>query len=489
MSVLQYPEGVNSSSDLQIWNNAAFDNGESEDSSAIIERSWSSLKPHLLDPSDSLESFSSKEKENQSPLLENSSVSSLKSPTPLPLKVLDPNGAVEKSRIKSVKGNYKLGFIEKTVSKSGAEGEVRDEGKIDKEIEEIEKEINRLSSRLEALRIEKAEKSLKMVEKRGKIVAAKFMDQKLVGKNAEEKKKIEEILAMSARNKVHRRGLSMGPSEIMAGARRGMSLGPSEIFSDTKSGQFGRKESLITPVQSIKNRRKSCFWKLQDIEEEKVTKERGKSLSVSPKSRKNLATKTQASRQAMTTVASKKAVKKEDLFGNSVQPKKLFKDGEKSVNATNKKPLRPGRVVASRYNQSISQASAMRKRSLPENDKDESNRGDKKRSLSVGKSREMLPEKKNLGTESSRVKKRWEIPSDLVVHSSESEDSSPTISVVVPEILPRIRIARCINETPRDSGPAKRVADLIGRKQYFAEDEEVVEPSFCQVLSFADDEA
>ncbi|XP_027185586.1 uncharacterized protein LOC113783602 [Coffea eugenioides] len=489
MSVLQYPEEMNSS-DLQIWNNAAFDNGDSEDSSAILKRSWSPLKPRFLNPSDSLESFSSKENENQTHQFQHSSissVSSLKSPMSQPLKVLDPNGAVERSRIKSIKGNYNQGFADKPILRSNNEGEVHDEKKIDKEIEEIEMEISRLSSRLEALKIEKAEKSVKMSEKKGRIVAAKFMDRKLVGKNAEEKKKIEESLATSAKTKVQRRGLSLGPSEIMAGARRGMSLGPSEILSDVKSRQFGKKESTITPVQPIQSRRKSCFWKLQDIAEEKVTKERRKSLSVSPKSRKNLAGKTQGSRQAVTTVASKKTVKKEEMFGNSVQPKKLFKDAEKSVTATNKKPLRPGRVVASRYNQSSSQTSAMRKRSLPENDKDENKRCDKKRSLSAGKSRETLPEKKNLGTESSRVKKRWEIPTDLVVHSSEAESSSPTTSVV-PEILPRIRIARCINETPRDSGPAKRVADLIGRKQYFAEDEEEEPSSLCQALSFADDE-
>lgn len=55
-------------------------------------------------------------------------------------------------------------------------------------------------------------------------------------------------------------------------------------------------------------------------------------------------------------------------------------------------------------------------------------------------------------------------------------------------LLPRIRTTWCINETLRDSGPAKRVADLIGKKPYFAADDEEVEPSLCQALSFADDE-
>ncbi|CAI9090382.1 OLC1v1025145C1 [Oldenlandia corymbosa var. corymbosa] len=486
MSVLQYPEGMNSS-DLQIWNNAAFDNGDSEDLSAIGKRSWSPLKPVLLNSTDSIQSLSCKE--NQSPqFLLNSSISSVKSPLPLRPKVNNNSiVTVEDSRIKPAKVNSKMGLEEKSVSWSGSDWEVRDEGKIDKEIEEIEMEINRLSSRLEELKMQKAERSAKLVEKRGfRVVPAKFMEEKKIFKNTEEQKKTDEILGMSARTKVQRRGLSLGPAEIMAGTRRGLSLGPSEIYSGLKSKEMGKKESVITPIQPIQSRRKSCFWKLQDIDEEKVTKERGKCLTVSPKLRKNLVAKAQTSRQAATTVASKKTVKKEELFGTSVQPKKLFKDGEKSITATSKKPTRPGRVVASRYNQSSSsQASAIRKRSLPENDKDESKRCDKKRSLSLGKSSESLPETKNLVPE-IRVKKKWQIPSDIVVHSSESDDLSPTISDV-PDPLPRIRTTRCAVETPRDSGPAKRVADLVGRKSCFADSEEE-ETSLRQVLNFAEDD-
>ncbi|MFS7964195.1 hypothetical protein Hanom_Chr08g00747341 [Helianthus anomalus] len=49
----------------------------------------------------------------------------------------------------------------------------------------------------------------------------------------------------------------------------------------------------------------------------------------------------------------------------------------------------------------------------------------------------------------------------------------------MPEVLlPRIRVVRYMEEAGRDSGPAKRVADLVGKKSYF--DEEAV----CQQLSF-----
>ncbi|KAK4714304.1 hypothetical protein R3W88_020211 [Solanum pinnatisectum] len=470
MSVLQYPEGINPA-DVQIWNNAAFDNGDSADFSSL-KRSWLT---------DSFESDVSS-KENQTPPFENSSSVNLS--ISMPFKPLNPNGALENSRLKLKKSISKQSVDEMSMTsrKSGKDSDFRDEKRIDEEIEEIEKEISRLNLKLEALRIEKAEKSFKIGEKRGRVVAAKFMEPKMSVKIGEEKKKIEESSSMSAKTKVQsRRGLSLGPSEIFSGTRsRGLSMGPSEIFAGTKAGKLGKQE-MITPIQPIQNRRKSCFWKLQEIEEE-----RGKSSSLSPKSRK-AAARTMASRQAVTTIASKKNLKKDDTFLSSVQPKKLFKDSEKSV-AASKKPQRPGRVVASRYNQSTNQSSVVRKRSFPENDKDETKRNEKKRSLSVGKTRVSQTENKNLGTE-SRVKKRWEIPSEIVVHASTESEKSPLSITVKPDLLPRIRIARCtINETPRDSGPAKRVVELIGKKSFFSNDEDK-EPSVCQVLSFADEDA
>ncbi|GFZ05602.1 hypothetical protein Acr_17g0011740 [Actinidia rufa] len=355
-------------SDLQIWNNAAFDNGD---------------------------------KENQSPLPRKSRVS-IK--TPAPVKPLHVNGLIGNSQ-----GNPKTnqilkpGLVEKPSLKSESEGEVRDEIKIDAEIEEIQMEITRLSSRLEALRLEKAEQKLKSVERRGRVVPAKFMEQKQSFRNLDGERKIEESSSMSARTKVQRRGFSLGPAEIATGARRGV-----------------------------------------NIEEEKVTKERGKSLSISPKSRKTIS-KTQSLRQAVTTLGPKKAAKKEERFFSTIQPKKLFKEGEKSV----KKPVKPGRVVASRYNQSSSGNSALRKRP---------------------KSRGSKPVEEALGNS----------PVEVVVHES------PVSVTKMPDLLPRIRTLRCVNDTPRDSGPAKRVAELIGRKSYFCDDEKV-EASVCQALSFAED--
>ncbi|GMP67061.1 hypothetical protein CsSME_00027177 [Camellia sinensis var. sinensis] len=480
MSVLQYPEAMNAS-DLQVWNNAAFDNGDSEDI-AIIRSSWSPLKPILVNQSESFDSLSSKE--NQSPVTEKSHVS-LK--TPAPIKPLHPNGIIGNSQENPPTTLLNHSLIEKTAFKNANKVVLRDEKKIDAEIEEIQMEITRLSSKLEALRLEKAEQKLKLLERRRRVVPAKFMEPKLSVKNAEKVKKIEEPSSMSARTKLQRRGLSLGPSEIVSGARRGVSLGPSEIFSMAKSKQLGGKQEIITPVQPIQNRRKSCFWKLQDIDEEKVTKERGKSSSVSPKSRKMIP-KTQFSRQAVTTVGSKKAVKKEDGVLSTIHPKKLFKDGEKSVPA--KKPLKPGRIVASRYNQSATGNSAMRKRSLPENDKEDGKRCDKKRSSSSSES--ILEEKtQNQDHTETRVKKQWEIPGEVVIHrglKDDDDEETPVPAAKIPEMLPRIRAVRYQNDSPRDSGPAKRVAQLIGRKSYFRNDDEDEEAPVCQALSFVEED-
>lgn len=445
--MVQFPGAMDSSADLQVWNNAAFDNGEQSEDLTGSRQSWGSLKSVFGNPKASFDSVS--DKENQGLVMENQFSSSLKSSS-TPLKPVNTYESGDKSRIKGV---LEKGFVKNEVPEMKRKKEIADEKRIDEEIEEIESEIVRLKSRLEALKVDKAERR----EKKGRVVAAKFMEQKQSVKIAEE-------LGISSTN-VNRRGISLGPVEILSGGRRGMSMGPSEILG---SGRKSSKQEAITPLQS---RRKSCYWKLQGIEEETA-----KSSSLSPRSRK-LASKSQiATRQAVTTIGSRKTLKKEETLINSIQPKKLFKEG---VAGTNKKPLRPGRVVASRYSQSTNQASAMRKRSLPENDTDNSRRLDKKRSLSPDKSRV-------IGT-GSRVKKRWDIPTEIVVRVE--GDRSPQSIVAVPDLLPRLRIARATRDSPRDSGPAKKVVELIGRKSFFSKDEDVEPESICQALAFADEES
>lgn len=325
MSVLG--ESINNKKDVQVWNNAVFDNGCNLEINQI--------------KSPSLDSFDSR-KENQSPIgLSDSTV--LGNNQSKPFKNLDS------------KSLLKPGVLDKT----------------DEEIE-IENEIRRLFAKLEAIRRKKAEENAK--------------------KKDSGVKKIQKT-----------RGFSLGPNEIMS----------------AKTKQLG-----VTPVQSAaQSRRKSCFWKLEDIEEEKFGFSRGKNLST---------------RQAVTTGGAKKTMKKDVLLREMVQPKKLF--GEQSVPA--KKPLKPGRVIASRYNQAT-ESSLVNK----------------------------------------RLKKKWEIPSE--VKRLDLDENEVCVGPVDKVVLPKIRAVRCVDDSGRDSGPAKRVAELVGKKKsYFHDDDQEVEETVCQTLSF-----
>ncbi|XP_030462348.1 uncharacterized protein LOC115682302 [Syzygium oleosum] len=467
MSVLEYPDAFDAP-ELQIWNNAAFDNGESEDSSAAVaaaaaKASWSSVNPVFVKLSESLESDDFC-KENRSPECANSRVS-LKSSVPSRVQwrqsVLEPLSAKAEDREDDKGGGGR--------------------SSIDAEIEEIEEEITRLSSRLESLRLEKAAAAAAGEEKkppRGRAVAAKFMEPKQVGigRDPDAVKRIEETtpLLSSAKPKLNRRGLSLGPVEIASSA--------------VKSRPSIKAE--ITPALSIQNRRKSCFWKLEEIDELKVTKERRKSMSMtaSPGNARKTFPKVQPQKQAATTAGSRRFTKKEEAIIASIQPKRLFKDGEKSVPA--KKPGKPGRVVPSRYNQIT--VSAARKRSFPENNnKDEGGERVDKRRASVGL---------NTQGNESRAKKKWEIPSEVVVFESKKDDSAVEAQMQTPSsirrmgsVLPKIRAVRGVKDSPRDSGAARRVADLVGRRNYFGsgneeEGELQMQMPFCQALSFIRDD-
>ncbi|KAM0981076.1 hypothetical protein ACFX2I_014209 [Malus domestica] len=87
MSVVEYQDAVNAP-DLQVWNNAAFDNEDFEGGSSVVKASWSDiLQPISLNCSS--ESFKSGcSKENMSPAI-------LKTPvcvkSSVPFKPLDTN--------------------------------------------------------------------------------------------------------------------------------------------------------------------------------------------------------------------------------------------------------------------------------------------------------------------------------------------------------------------------------------------------------------
>jgi len=323
---------------------------------------------------------------------------------------------------------------------------------IDDEIEEIESEIKRLTSKLESLRVEKAERKIAS-EKRvsgigtGRIVAAKFMEPK---KNATPKR--NGVVFKEETPK--RNGVVSDTPKSRVNWRRGMSLGPMEIAGKVMAPPV----MAITPATV--NRRKSCFWKPQESCEvipsgiTPATVNRRKSCFLKPQesceeNRRKTIFKPN-SNSVNSAVGSIKRVKKKDEVIDQVEPKKLF-EGEKSV----KKSLKQGRIVASRYNSGGGGGDA-RKRSFSENNK-------------------------GLGSE-IRAKKRWEIPIEEV-------DVSGFV------MLPKISTMRFVDESPRDSGAAKRVAELNGKRSYFCDEDDeervMVEEeggSVCQVLNFAEDD-
>lgn len=197
---------------------------------------------------------------------------------------------------------------------------------------------------------------------------------------------------------------------------------------------------------------------------------------MSPKSRLSIG-KIVDPRRPISTVGAKKAFKWEDSSPltknsiNSIKPKKLsFKDEDRVIagrgresrpaalesakkKTSSQSASKNSRVVPSRYNQTYQAAEKRTPGNLQQN---------------------LVPE--------NRVKRRW----DLQGGESKRMESSPSPSSVILEMaeaLPKIRAVRLEESiSPRDSGPAKRVADLIGRKSYFEDD------SICQLLSFEEEE-
>lgn len=528
------------SPNLQIWNNAAFDDGSASKATSSHPPPVRSVSTNPcgssldLDPS----------KENRSP----------DSAKPL---------AAHK------KPAARVAFRE-------------DDKSIDEEIEKIEGEIAGLQSRLEALRVKKAENSSTAAEAvgrmRGRIVPAKFMDLKQGTPPMPASKRMEPSPVASAG--LRRRGLSLGPLEILATPaksldpkrtaaknlwpsalkkktqespapsakvdRRGLSLGPLEIHESFTLDQPHKASG--TPLRSVQSCKKPSSQKLQDSKEVKgATKERGKSLSPKPRPPATAAKKTASdakkaagtpatvrlrqrsvslgpaeiasnarscrpnnphqdgekttktdklprhgssmspkSRQPSTTAAKKPA--KEDQSLGGVRPKALFQENSSTSSCKRPSKTVKVRVVPSRYSLASTRTVGdepgckRRKWSLPELGK-EKTRGPRRRSSGPA-----LDCKRSQGSDLSedQVMMDSKIPDNLdaeVSCPSLVQESPPSVMKIA-ETLPKIKTLRCNTESPRDSGCVKRAVELVGRKSYFAvaEGEELSSP--CEALNF-----
>ncbi|WOL03441.1 hypothetical protein Cni_G12161 [Canna indica] len=563
MSLLQLPDPVPSDQNLQIWNNAAFDDG----GSASKVSSTPPLQPvptniRDLDPA----------KENRSPASANT---------------LPPDARAAPPKKPTARVAFRDGATD-----------IEEEG-IDDEIARIEEEIARLRTRLETLRIKKAERAA-AGRLRGRIVPAKFLEPKQSAPRypcTPVSKKIEqrsfEVAPTSAG--FRRRGLSLGPLEIFATParrpdpkrsvtkniwpsalkkkteespapsakvyRRGVSLGPLEIHESFTLNQSGdASETPLGPVQSCQ---RTGFPKLEGIEEEKkVTKESERNLNpkpqapatakkMAPDTKKAAATpanamlrrrgaslgpaevaasarscrpnnfqqnkekavkvdkplrrsstvdlisqqpsvvKASETKKGATTVPSKKSAK-EVQSSESIRPKSLFQESKSVVSSKRPSKTPKVRVVASRYSLAGTRVatdepgSKRRKWSLPELSREKTN------SSSLTGSSGSIPDCEiSQGSEmEEQMNLDLQIPDNLDVktNSSSLAHSSPPSIMKIAEMLPKIKTLRSNTESPRDSGCAKRAADLVNRKSFFAvtEGEELNSP--CQTLTFHEDE-
>ncbi|KAK6941171.1 hypothetical protein RJ641_030702 [Dillenia turbinata] len=167
-------------------------------------------------------------------------------------------------------------------------------------------------------------------------------------------------------------------------------------------------------------------------------------------------------------------------------PKKIFRDAENFVPA--KKPFKPGRIVASRYNQPPVKSSIgksvnytdCKNRSLPKHEDDEKF-CDKKRASLAAKSR-----RNPVGH--NEEKNKWEIPNVIFELKGLVEEYLISISRML-DLLSKIRTLQSVADSPRDSGRAKKVLELVEKKSIFgAADEEEGEGSASQALDFAEDQ-
>jgi hypothetical protein len=79
-----------------------------------------------------------------------------------------------------------------------------------------------------------------------------------------------------------------------------------------------------------------------------------------------------------------------------------------------------------------------------------------------------------------------------MVTETSNDGLTPETIGKVAELLPRIRTIPPVDESPRDSGCAKRVADLVGKQSFFtaaADDDNAVTPYQAQVLELESTEA
>ncbi|KAJ3679433.1 hypothetical protein LUZ60_017444 [Juncus effusus] len=389
-----------------------------------------------------------------------------------------------------------------------------DESGLDEEMESIEREIQRLTFRLEELKFKKAS----LVQKPGKIVPSKFMEPKPFSTPI---KSSNLQIGTPESYKSRRRGVSLGPLEILnrsqsskkpnlmkleeikeeeeerkggkqakvpnqnlnlinnKSRRRGASLGPLEIQNSSKSAKkmsFKKLEEIkeegeekkvpsqnlklindksmrrgasLGPLEiqnSSKSAKKPNFKKLEEIKEEIKNPKSNNFKSFGPKRGVSLGP---LEISAITKTPSKHQTK---IAKTEEKPPKTVKNG--TVGSSSKAPFGKSKPL---FDESD-------KNSVPS------------RRLSVGKGKSrvvpsrysLAPGKINIRDEPNSKRRKWSLPGEEGEGDFDTTSSPQSVTKIAATLLPKIKAVRIIVESPRDSGRAKRVADLEGKKPFFS---------------------
>ncbi|KAL6603183.1 hypothetical protein ACP70R_043544 [Stipagrostis hirtigluma subsp. patula] len=268
-----------------------------------------------------------------------------------------------------------------------------------------------------------------------------------------------------------RRGVSLGPLEIhhgvigkpaAAGAARVKPF-PSKLNSVREEGQNSKQHAVpAKPWPSSKARQPLDFK-----QGTAASRAKARSGSMSPRSRRQSIAKVPETRGG-----NAKATETRGAYA-AVGPNKVVEEQKQNgvVNHTGNTAIarRPAgsskvRVVPSRY--SLTPGS------------------------SLGAGTQEKRGKQTRPGSADGASQREEIRAKLTEPSN--DELSPETIAKVAELLPRIRTMPPSDESPRDSGCAKRVADLVGKRSFFmaaAEDGDIVTPFEARVLDAESPEA
>ncbi|KAF8687391.1 hypothetical protein HU200_043080 [Digitaria exilis] len=377
---------------------------------------------------------------------------------------------------------------------------------VEAEIGHIEAEILRLSSRLHHLRTSKQPEPAKCGEAVVKLAPP----------------------AAKPAARPRTRGLSLGPLEVVAAAkptpilekvpaaapqrkvqgeagparpilkqikeppvlrRRGVSLGPLEIHNGVGSKPGSAAAAAAAPVKPFYNKLSAVREEGQQSKQHAVparpwpssnarqpyearqgttsSRAKARSGSMSPRSRRQSTSKGTEARGGTakaTEIRGSNAAVAVNKVGDEVKAKGVI--NQTSNAATSKRPAGSSkvRVVPSRY--SLTPGS------------------------SVAAGTQEKRHKQSVTGLAGGASQREEIRAKLTEPST--DEVSPETIAKVAELLPRIRTVLPFDESPRDSGCAKRVADLVGKRSFFTpdmDDGNAITPYQARVLQVESPEA